>query len=39
LLGINFVGHPDLKHFLLREDWKEGHYPLRKGVKTDGREK
>jgi Ni,Fe-hydrogenase III component G len=38
LLGINFVGHPDLKHFLLREDWKEDHYPLRKGVKTDGRE-
>jgi len=38
LLGINFVGHPDLKHFLLREDWKENHYPLRKGVKTDGRE-
>jgi Ni,Fe-hydrogenase III component G len=38
LLGINFVGHPDLKHFLLREDWPENLYPLRKGVKTDGRE-
>jgi len=37
LLGINFVGHPDLKHFLLREDWPENLYPLRKGVKTDGK--
>ncbi|HOK56637.1 MAG TPA: NADH-quinone oxidoreductase subunit C [bacterium] len=38
LLGINFLGHPNLKHFLLREDWQENLYPLRKGVKTDGRE-
>lgn len=30
LLGINFKGHPDLKHFLLRDDWPEGDYPLRK---------
>jgi len=30
LLGINFTGHPDLKHFLLRDDWEEGNYPLRK---------
>ena len=30
LLGINFVGHPNLKHFLLPEDWPEGNYPLRK---------
>ncbi|MCM8784967.1 MAG: NADH-quinone oxidoreductase subunit C [Candidatus Omnitrophica bacterium] len=37
LLGINFIGHPNLKHFLLREDWEEGLYPLRKGVKTDGK--
>ncbi|MFN4227080.1 MAG: NADH-quinone oxidoreductase subunit C [Candidatus Ratteibacteria bacterium] len=38
LFGINFIGHPNLKHFLLREDWQEGLYPLRKGVKKDGRE-
>lgn len=31
LLGINFAGHPELKHFLLSDDWKEGNYPLRKG--------
>lgn len=30
LLGINFIGHPCLKHFLLRDDWQEGRYPLRK---------
>jgi len=30
LFGINFVGHPNLKHFLLPEDWPEGNYPLRK---------
>jgi len=31
LLGINFKGHPNLKHFLLPDDWPEGNYPLRKG--------
>ncbi|HOL21225.1 MAG TPA: NADH-quinone oxidoreductase subunit C [bacterium] len=31
LLGINFTGHPDMKHFLLRDDWGKGNYPLRKG--------
>jgi NADH-quinone oxidoreductase subunit C len=30
LLGIDFVGHPDLKHLLLVDDWPEGEYPLRK---------
>ena len=30
LLGINFVGHPNLKHLLLPQDWPEGNYPLRK---------
>ncbi|MCX8081965.1 MAG: NADH-quinone oxidoreductase subunit C [bacterium] len=30
LLGINFTGHPDIKHFLLRDDWEKGNYPLRK---------
>ena len=37
LLGINFVGHPNLKHFVLRDDWPEGYYPLRKEVKEDGK--
>ena len=30
LLGINFTGHPNLKHLLLIDDWPEGKYPLRK---------
>jgi len=30
LFGVNFIGHPNLKHLLLREDWQEGLYPLRK---------
>ena len=29
LLGVNFIGHPKLKHLLLAEDWPEGNYPLR----------
>lgn len=29
LLGINFKGHPNLKHLLLSDDWPEGKYPLR----------
>jgi len=37
LLGINFIGHPNLKHFLLRDDWQEGCYPLRKEVNKDGK--
>ena len=36
LLGINFTGHPGLKHFLLRDDWPKEHFPLRKNIKTDG---
>ena len=31
LLGINFKGHPNLKHLLLRDDWPEKNYPLRQG--------
>ena len=35
MLGINFVGHPNLKHLLLKEDWPEGKYPLRKDYKDE----
>ncbi len=30
LLGIKFKGHPSMKHLLLKDDWPEGKYPLRK---------
>jgi Ni,Fe-hydrogenase III component G len=33
LLGIHFIGHPQLKPLLLPEDWPEGVYPLRKDYK------
>ena len=29
LLGIDFIGHPNLKRLLLAEEWPEGKYPLR----------
>ncbi len=29
MLGVNFIGHPNLKRLLLAEDWPEGEYPLR----------
>jgi len=29
LLGINFKGHPNLKHLLLIDEWPEGECPLR----------
>jgi NADH:ubiquinone oxidoreductase subunit C len=32
LLGVNFLGHPNLKHLLLLDDWPQGKYPLRKHV-------
>jgi NADH:ubiquinone oxidoreductase subunit C len=30
LLGINFIGHPNLAPLLLPEEWPQGVYPLRK---------
>jgi Ni,Fe-hydrogenase III component G len=30
LLGIQFRGHPDLRHLLLSDDWPEGKFPLRR---------
>ncbi|MDD5166100.1 MAG: NADH-quinone oxidoreductase subunit C [Candidatus Omnitrophica bacterium] len=29
MLGINFIGHPNLKRLLLVEEWPEGKHPLR----------
>lgn len=29
LLGINFKGHPKLKHLLLADDWPKDSFPLR----------
>jgi NADH-quinone oxidoreductase subunit C len=33
LLGVVFVGHPNLERLILPEDWPEGVYPLRKEYK------
>lgn len=33
MLGINFKGHPDLRKFLLPDDWPKGVYPLRADYK------
>ncbi len=30
LLGVNFKGHPNLTHLLLKDDWPKGNYPLRR---------
>lgn len=35
LLGINFKGHPNLKHLLLDDDWPKNNYPLRKDYKNE----
>jgi len=29
MLGINFIGHPNLKRLLLADEWPQGQYPLR----------
>ncbi len=35
LLGVNFIGHPNLKRVILPEDWPKGVYPLRKEYKPE----
>jgi Ni,Fe-hydrogenase III component G len=37
MLGVNFIGHPNLERLLLPDDWPEGEYPFRK--KTYGSER
>jgi len=31
MLGVDFIGHPNLERLLLPDDWPEGIYPFRKG--------
>lgn len=33
LLGVNFVGHPDMRKLLLPDEWPQGVYPLRNDYK------
>ncbi|MEM2083837.1 MAG: NADH-quinone oxidoreductase subunit C, partial [Nitrososphaerota archaeon] len=35
LLGVNFIGHPNLKRVILPENWPKGVYPLRKEYKPE----
>ena len=30
LMGVEFVGHPDMRRLVLTDEWPEGVYPLRK---------
>ncbi|MCW8927005.1 MAG: NADH-quinone oxidoreductase subunit C [Xanthomonadales bacterium] len=30
LLGIEFKGHPDMRHLLLADEWPEGKFPMRR---------
>lgn len=30
LLGVDFIGHPNLEHLLLIDDWPKDNHPLRK---------
>ncbi len=34
LLGIDFIGHPNMKPLLLAEDWPKGKFPLRHDEKS-----
>jgi len=33
LLGVEFRGHPDMRHLLLTDDWPEDNWPLRRDWK------
>jgi NADH-quinone oxidoreductase subunit C len=33
LIGIDFIGHPNLKRLLLPDEWPQGVYPLRQDYK------
>ena len=35
LLGINFSGHPDLRHLVLQDDWPTGQFPLRRDYRKE----
>jgi len=39
LLGINFIGHPDLRHLLLIDDWPKEEFPLRHDHDHDKKER
>jgi len=30
MLGVEFIGHPDMRRLLLPDDWPEGEYPFRR---------
>lgn len=36
LLGVQVRNHPDLRHLLLRDDWPNGRYPLRRDFDAEG---
>lgn len=35
LLGVQFVGHPNMTRLILADDWPEGVYPLRRSYGKD----
>lgn len=36
LLGVEFVGHPNMRRLILADDWPEGVYPLRRSYGEEG---